>query len=91
MRKRWLFGALALTAGAALLSGKTAQAYIDPGTTQVAGSLWVIILPILTAALAFLGFWIRPFRAFFKSLFTRLLGISEADPTDGDGETPSGP
>ena len=90
MKKHRLFATVALTAASAGLLAQPAHAYIDPGTTQIAGSLWVIILPIITAAFAFLGFWIRPVRAFFKSLFSRLLGISAAEPTDGDGETPPG-
>ena len=62
----------------------TAQAYIDPGTTQAVGSIWPIIAPVIAVVFAVVGFMFRPVRVFFMSMVYKLLGRSETDQDEVD-------
>jgi hypothetical protein len=67
----------------------SAQAYIDPGTTQAVGSIWPMIAPVIAVVLAVVGFMFRPVRVFFMSMLYKLLGRSEVDQVEVDEEAPA--
>lgn len=88
MRKRLLLLTVAMAIGTLLMSIQTAQAYIDPGTTQAVGSIWPIIAPVIAVVLTVFGLMFRPIRVFFASLLSKLLGRAETDQTEADEQSP---
>lgn len=89
MRKRLLPLTVVMAIVTLVLFTQTAQAYIDPGTTQAVGSIWPMIAPVIAVVLAVVGFMFRPVRVFFMSMIYKLLGRSEADQTEVDEQAPT--